>query len=165
MNKLISRCRISGIHICFFALLSASLISCDSGRIFDENREIENNTWDQKDKLQFKVKITDTIPSYDIYLNIRNAGWYPYSNVFIFITARLPNGSMAKDTAECTLADKDGRWLGDGLGDIWDNKILFKKDFHFPMAGEYVFDMEQAMRVNPLPGIMDAGFRIEKSKK
>ena len=58
----------------------------------------------------------------------------------------------------------DGRWLGDGLGDIFDNRILFKEGVKFPQAGEYRFELFQAMRINPLPGIMDAGIRIEKDK-
>jgi gliding motility-associated lipoprotein GldH len=51
--------------------------------------------------------------------------------------------------------------LGDGLGDIWDNRILLKDQVKFPQAGEYRFELYQAMRINPLPGIMDAGIRIE----
>ena len=63
------------------------------------------------------------------------------------------------------LADERGQWLGDGMGDIWDNRILFKKDFKFPQTGKYRFELEQAMRINPLPGIMDVGMRIERADK
>ena len=63
------------------------------------------------------------------------------------------------------LADEKGRWMGDGMGDLWDNRILFKKDFVFPHSGHYRFELEQAMRMDPLPGILDAGIRIEQAKK
>jgi len=139
------------------------LSSCDPNRLIDQHKTIPNNAWDNQHKLSFDVNITDTSIPYNMYLNVRNAGWYPFSNLFLFVTTRFPDGTVARDTAECTLADKDGRWLGDGLGDIWDNRILFKKNFRFPQTGQYVFELEQGMRVNPLPGIADAGIRIEKA--
>ena len=69
-----------------------------------------------------------------------------------------------RDTVEITLAAPDGKWLGEGLGDIYDNRYLFRKAFKFPKTGEYRIELIQAMRVNPLPGIMDAGIRIEKNE-
>jgi gliding motility-associated lipoprotein GldH len=66
---------------------------------------------------------------------------------------------------ELVLADERGQWMGDGMGDIWDNRIVFKKDFVFPQPGKYRFELEQAMRINPLPGIMDVGMRIERAAK
>ena len=138
--------------------------SCDSKRIFEENKTIANNVWAQSDKPGFPFTITDTVAAYNIYLNVRNAGWYPFSNIFVFVSTRLPDGTLTRDTAEITLADKEGKWLGDGLGDIWDNQVLFKKDFRFSKAGDYYVELEQAMRVKLLPGIMDAGIRIEKNK-
>ena len=149
----------------FFISSFIFLISCDSSRVFEQNKEISQSVWDQKNKVTFQVEIKDTIFPHNVYINVRNAGMYPFSNIFLFITTTLPDGKTARDTAECILADKEGKWLGSGLGDIWDNQILFKKDVHFPQAGVYQFEFEQAMRTNLLPGIMDVGIRIEKAAK
>ena len=113
--------------------------------------------------MKFNVTIDDSISKHNMHLNVRHAGFYQYRNLFLFIKTELPNGNSQIDTAECILATPQGKWLGDGLGDIWDNQILFKKGFKFPLKGVYHFELTQAMRVNPLPGIMDAGIRIEKS--
>lgn len=137
--------------------------SCNSNRVFEENKEIPKNNWDYNTRLSFKVNIEDTVAMYNMYINVRNAGFYRFSNLFLFINTGLPNGIITRDTVEITLASPEGKWLGDGLGDIYDNRYLFRKQFKFPMAGEYTFDLIQAMRVNPLPGIMDAGIRIEKA--
>ena len=72
-------------------------------------------------------------------------------------------GAYARDTIECILADNSGKWLGEGSGDIWDNQILFKKGVRFRKTGTYRFTLEQAMRVENLPLIMDVGMRIEKA--
>jgi len=136
---------------------------CDSSRVFEENKQIEKNEWDQNSPISFQVPVTDTATSYNVYINIRNAGFYRFSNLYLFINTGFPGGQLQRDTLECTLAAPDGRWLGEGLGDIWDNRILFKQGVKFPQQGEYRFELIQAMRTNPLPGIMDAGIRIEKA--
>lgn len=137
---------------------------CDPSRVYEKNEKIPDYNWDQNYPLTFIVNITDTVSYHNIYLNVRNAGYYRFSNLFVFINTRLPQGNIQRDTAECNLASPDGKWLGDGLGDIWDNRILFKEHMRFPKIGEYRFDLVQAMRVNPLQGIMDIGIRIEKEK-
>ena len=59
------------------------------------------------------------------------------------------------------LSDSKGKWLGEGLGDIWDIQIPWKMGVRFPVAGKYLVEYEQGMRVDALPGIMDLGLRIE----
>lgn len=140
------------------------VFGCDPSREFEENKKIDGNEWDQNTPVVFQVPVTDTAQLYNVYINIRNAGFYRFSNLYLFINTGFPGGQLQRDTLECILAAPDGRWLGEGLGDIWDNRILFKKSVQFPQAGEYRFELIQAMRTNPLPGIMDAGIRIEKFK-
>lgn len=115
--------------------------------------------------LKFEVPISDTSSACNMYFNIRNASGYSFSNLFLFVTVHSPKGMQERDTVEIILADERGKWLGEGLGDIWDNRILFKKNFRFAEPGTYIFEMEQAMRVNPLGYIMDAGIRIEYADK
>ncbi len=112
--------------------------------------------------VRLDAEITDTVSLHNIYVNIRNAGGYQFSNLYLFLTTHTPKDQESRDTVELTLADDHGRWLGNGSGDIWDNRILFKRKFRFPEAGMYHFELQQAMRVNPLPQILDAGLRIEK---
>lgn len=147
-------------------ILSAGLFlsACDKSRVFEENKSIKDNQWKSSQPVVLQVNITDTINPHNVYLNIRNAGAYPFSNVFLFINTTLPGGQLDRDTAEILLATPEGKWMGSGLGDIWDHQVLFKKDVRFPQSGEYRFELSQAMRLDPLPGIMDAGIRIEKSK-
>ncbi len=76
---------------------------------------------------------------------------------------KYPDGFVSRDTLECILADESGAWLGDGSGDIFDNQILFKKNFKMKQKGNYVFVLEQGMRVENLPMIMDVGIRLEKT--
>lgn len=69
---------------------------------------------------------------------------------------------MAIDTAQMILADPKGRWLGKGIGDLYDYQFRFKSGKIFPEKGKYELLIEQAMRDQVLPDITDIGITIKK---
>jgi gliding motility-associated lipoprotein GldH len=144
----------------FFSLMF--LFSCDSKKIFEENKEITGSVWNGNDKAIFHVMIPDVLARYNFYINVRNRGNYPFSNIYFFLKTIFPDGRIARDTIECRLADYDGKWLGSGISDMKFNRFLFQQGIKFPKKGEYTFELEQAMRVRELAGISDIGIRIEK---
>jgi gliding motility-associated lipoprotein GldH len=152
------------LAITCFALLSCMFIACNKNIVYSEYKKLPEEGWKTENKLKFEVDIKDNNALNNIFLNVRHADSYPYSNLFVFLTTTYPNGKTSIDTLECVLANKKGEWQGDGAGDIWDNKIPLKKNLRFPQVGKYTFSFEQGMRVNPLPLIMDFGLTIEKAK-
>lgn len=168
-------CSISGFFPCvffysrylFFVFLLAAtfLCSCDSERVFEQNKAIPDATWNADHKVIFETYISDTISLYDLYINIRNSGNFKFSNLYIFVDVFMPDGKIERDTIECILADAQGRWLGkSGSGSVWDNQILFNHKTRFPGAGKYIFRFEQGMREKELEHIMEVGFRVEKTQ-
>jgi len=145
-----------------FVLLIGMLISCDSNRVYDENIILEKKGWNVMHKLKFDVIIPDAVQRYNVYLKVRNAPDYPYSNLFLFLNTVTPDGRISRDTLELTLADYDGRWLGSGTGSVKFSKFLLQQGIRFNQPGKYTFELEQAMRVRELKGIRDVGLRIEK---
>ncbi len=136
--------------------------SCDSGMVFDENKDIPQRKWNKDKAAVFKVEIQDTVNIHNVYVNVRNSGSYEYNNLFLFITTTAPGGAMIRDTFECALADDKGKWYGSGIGDIWSARVPYKMNIKFPRIGTYTFEIEQAMRVTTLEEIMDIGIRVEK---
>lgn len=151
------------LRVLFFLAVAASISACDNSRFFEENKKIRNAVWETENKLIFMVPVNDTLNGYDFFINLRQASTYPYSNIYFFVDTWFPNGRTARDTVECILADEKGNWLGKGLGDIKENRILFKRNVRFPLKGNYVFVFQQAMRVEKLPSVLDVGLRIEKN--
>lgn len=145
------------------ALAMIFFMACDNTRVFEDNIEIPDHEWFQDKPVAISAEIEDTSLKYNVYINIRNAGYYRFSNLYLFVNTHFPDGRIQRDTVECILASPEGKWLGDGLGDIWDNRVLLKKGVFFRQPGTYKFELIQAMRIDPLPGIMDAGIRIEKA--
>jgi gliding motility-associated lipoprotein GldH len=150
------------IYICALFVALLAVTACDSKRVYEQNIDIPDYIWDKDNPIYFDVEIKDTVSLHNVYINIRNASGYGYSNIYLFLDTKYPDNTMSRDTIECILADASGKWLGDGSGDIWDNQILFKKNVRFKQVGTYKFRYEQAMRMPKLPMIMDVGLRIEK---
>jgi len=143
-------------------LLVIVIVSCTKNTIFDTTKKIEGGIWKSSDIVKFSVPVTDTLQPCNFYINVRNSTQYPFSNLFLFIKTFYPNGKISIDTAECYLADTEGKWLGNRSGGRVDNRILFRKSFRFRLLGTYSFEFEQAMRTEELHGIEDFGIRIEK---
>ena len=150
-------------------IMVSFLSACDSAKVFEKNLALENYIWSAEDDLKFQMEITDTINEMNLILNIRHTAHYPFSNLWVFVNTITPEGTKMTDTLECKLAAKDGRWFGNGLGDIWDIQIPIKT-YVFSNQGAYTFEIEQAMRyaekarIEQLPEVMNVGFRIEKKE-
>lgn len=138
--------------------------SCNFTSIYNENVIIGDAKWYKDEAVRFEVLINDSLASYEFNLNLRNTTDYRYSNLYIFLMTKFPNGNMTRDTIECVLADIDGRWLGKGWSNLKENNILLKKDLQFPLTGKYVFFIQQAMREDTLEGIHNVGIQINKAE-
>ncbi len=140
------------------------LTACDSTGLYDESRDIEGGEWDISERLAFDFEVPDTVTKYNFYFNIRNTDDYPYSNIYVFFRTTFPDGKIAVDTVEFPLADPSGRWYGKGQGDVHDCRLVFRQGVRFPVAGKYHMEVEQAMRMEALPGVINAGIRIERAE-
>jgi len=111
---------------------------------------------------KFTFDIKDSAASYSILFNFRHGGNYPYKNIYFFSRFKSPDGKIAVDTAQMILADHKGRWMGKGIGDLYDYQFKFKSGKIFPEKGEYELLIEQAMRDKVLPDVTDIGIAIKK---
>ncbi|MDG1477059.1 MAG: gliding motility lipoprotein GldH [Vicingaceae bacterium] len=146
-------------------ILMIGFISCDSNKVFEEYIEVKNANWEKENVASFEFEAKDTLTAHNLYINVRNTGEYAYSNIYLFVTMQGPNGGLLKDTVNCVLADNRGKWLGNGIGDLWDLRVPYVGGFKFAQSGNYTVTLEQAMRVeNGLEGITDIGLRVETAK-
>jgi len=140
------------------------VVSCDRNKVYDDFVKIDDNVWNNKNIIKFEFEIEDTTSLHNVFINVRHANHYKYNNLWLFVKSSAPNGMTEIDTVECVLADKSGKWSGDGLGDIWDKQIPWKLGVRFPVKGKYIVEYEQGMRSDNIEGIMDLGLRVEKAE-
>jgi len=150
--------------ILLLLITSLLIISCGKDVVTDESLDVNEKGWNVNEKFNISVNITDTLSSYNFYVNLRNTTDFKYSNFFFFVNTTFPNGKIARDTLECMLANQEGKWIGKGHGKIKDNRILFKAHVLFPMKGTYKFAIEHGMRDLNIAGIKNIGLRIVKNK-
>jgi len=153
---------------CFdrFLLLIGFLLlmgSCNKQRVFDDIQSTGTNGWDVASPLRFSFQIDDTLNSHRFSMHIRNDIDYRYSNLYVFLQTRFPNGNITRDTIECVLAGPDGKWHGRSSGKFREHLITLNPGIRFPLTGIYTIDIEQAMRHQVLIGVTDIGIRIEKN--
>lgn len=129
---------------------------------FNKRTVIPEAAWRQEDRVAFDVEVTDTINPYTFGIGLRHLENYRYSNLFVFLHTRMPNGNITHDTIECTLATPEGRWIGKSSGSMRDLTVTLNAGLLFPLTGTYHFEIEQAMREPVLKGISDIGLYIEK---
>jgi gliding motility-associated lipoprotein GldH len=71
--------------------------------------------------------------------------------------------TIQKGLAEAILYDpKTGKPKGAGFGDIYEKKFLVYPALSFPKQGKYQIQLEQAMRVDTLAGMVSIGLVLEK---
>jgi gliding motility-associated lipoprotein GldH len=157
--------------IAWSVLIIAALffVACETEVVYNQSKPIDGGLWESKNRVSNSFEVDDTLSSHNFFINLRNTTNFQYNNIFLFVHTTFPNGKKSTDTVECVLTDRAGRWLGSGNGFIKDNsvitnKILYNYQKKFPIKGTYKIELEQAMREDPLPEIIDVGIRIEKVK-
>jgi gliding motility-associated lipoprotein GldH len=146
-------------------LLTVGLVSgCRPDAIFAGSEAIPETGWEADAPVAFEWTVQDTTLRQDFFLDIRHDQSYPFSNIYFFLDVNFPNGKRLRDTVACDLADEQGQWLGTGFGNMVDQRVRFRSGTAFPIPGNYRMEVRHAMRLNPLPGVHDVGFRLERAR-
>lgn len=144
-------------------ICTAFIISgCEQSRVFDKNVAIGKEGWFYGEPLLFEVYINDTAYSYNMYVNIRHTDEFPYNNMWLNLQTTLPDNTITTSKIDVPLSEPEGAWTGNCIDGICYNTVLIQKNFRFPAEGKYIFTLEQDMRMNPIPALLDVGIRVEK---
>jgi gliding motility-associated lipoprotein GldH len=157
--------RINRNPILFLPAFILILSSCNRNVLYTDTVALSNNTWPLMNIPEFRVNITDTLNSNNLFFTLRTGSDYPFRNIYLFVTATSPAGRRLTDTLQYYLADDKGKWYGKGFGDIHELNLPYRSDVYFPAKGEYVFKIQHGMRTENLRGVYDIGLRIEKINK
>jgi gliding motility-associated lipoprotein GldH len=168
-----------------FSVLLVLLGGCVQSPYYQQTFSIPNNSWDVKYSPKFSVEIEDTSAYYNSYLLLRHTNNYNYANIWINILVKAPGDSVFNKTAvEVPLATPQGKWLGLGMGEIYEQRRMIVLNHQeipitdeliaisaesinniFRKKGRYEIRLEQNMRENSLSDILHVGLRVEKSSQ
>jgi gliding motility-associated lipoprotein GldH len=136
--------------------------SCTTSDAFEKTTFFPKHEWRSADKEPFTFSISDTASLYNIYIVLRHSDAYKYNNIWMNVTTQINNDSATTKQLELVLGDNSKGWLGAGMDDIYEHKILINR---YPVKlkkGDYHFMLQHTMREDPLQYIFNAGIRVEK---
>ena len=144
--------------------LILGLCGCDPNVLYKSHQDIDDGQWFVKNEPTFGFEVVDSTQIYNVHYLVRNAAGYPYYNLYVKRSLLDSQNKIVNEALnELVLMDeKTGKPLGDGLGDLFDHKIIALKNYRFPRKGKYTFKVRQYMRQDPLLGILSVGVSIEK---
>ena len=155
----------------FFILLTALGLQWTActfpSDVFEKDVVIPGQQWESsfKPRIDFTIKDQDTTALYNVYLVLRHSDAYNYNNIWVRGTVRQPGDTASKTQRyDLTLATNDKGWLGSGMDDIFEHRILIQPATKFSRPGTYSFMLEQIMREDPLKHVLNIGVRVEKAK-
>lgn len=143
-------------------LISLLTAACTNSDVYFQYKSVTSKGWSKDSVYIFDIPIKDTAGTYNVYVNVRNRGEYPYQNLWLFLNKTTPDKIQTKDSIECYLADQRGKWLGSGIGSIMEMPILYQQNVRFKNKGTYHYKIVHGMRDSVLYGINDIGMRVEK---
>src|SRR5260370_20445388 len=148
----------------FFFLLAAcslELAACTlSTDVFEKDVVIPGQQWESsfKPRIDFTIKDQDTTALYNVYLVLRHSDAYNYNNIWVKGTAQQPGDTASKTQRyDLTLATNDKGWLGSGMDDIYEHRILIQPETKFSRPGTYSFLLDHRIREDPLTHLLRIG--------
>lgn len=148
----------------FFCLILMSSCS-DPQRVYEKNIDFNDKIWTVENIPEFEFEITETSQPYNLFYNVRNSISYPYHNLYVKYSLEDSLGNVINSKLQnMDLFDPvTGEPYGEGLGDIFDHRILAIESHEFAKPGKYKFKIQQFMRQDTLPMILSVGLRVALS--
>ena len=134
---------------------------------FEKDVVVPGQQWESsfKPRIEFIIKEQDTSSLYNIYLVLRHSDAYNYNNIWVKGTVQEPGDTVLKSQRyDLVLATNEKGWLGSGMDDIYEHRVLVQPGTKFRKPGTYSFMLEQVMREDPLKHVLNVGVRVEKAQ-
>lgn len=142
------------------------LASCGEKIIFNHKADIPS-TWAYQDTVVFVFEVSDTIPAYDIKLNVTHADDFAYSNMYVHISTTFPDGQKVENPLSLQLADNRGIWQGKCSGGDCKVPLMLSEKIFFNQPGTYSIKINQHSRTDLITGIKELELSVmeNRSKK
>jgi gliding motility-associated lipoprotein GldH len=142
-----------------------TLTACDSDRVFEQNTDFPDLSWDENTAIVWDFEITDLQQSYNLAFNLRNSVNFPFQNMYYSWSIADSTGTVLEEGMNnIELFEAiSGRPYNKGIGSICTHRQFFLTAFKFPYQGKYRFNTNHYMRESKLKEVYSVGLRVEKS--
>lgn len=146
---------------CIIISVASIFHSCDRHTVYHIAKSLPEKGWNKQDTLYFVKTMSDSSKIYELSIDIRNKSDFPYRNLPILFSCRLPDKSFIRDTINIALSDSKSNWLGKGWGGLYQ---LSHTVGHLEMKkpGIYIFKITYLLPDKKILGINDIGIRLQE---
>ena len=146
--------------------LSLSWAACTRpAGLFEKDVTLPGQQWagSFRPSFTFNISEQDTAYPHNVYIVIRHTDAYNFNNIWIRGSIQQPGDSAIRnDRYDLPLATNEKGWLGTGMEDIYEQRVLIQQSTKFSRPGEYTLTLEQVMREDPLKHVLNVGVRVER---
>jgi gliding motility-associated lipoprotein GldH len=140
------------------------MISCQNDKTFEQYKKLDKQSWNRFNILKFEIPVHDTQTPVDIVLAIRHLPEFQIRELPINMTIYMPSGEMRSAEEVLKFTEKDGKSRSECLGDLCDITFNLREDFTFSETGTVRIEIENKWPKVELPGILEVGLILRKSK-
>src|SRR5690349_7216854 len=124
-----------------FKIFIASVLlfaACGTADVFEKNVSIPEHSWSSNFKPEVSFKVSDTTSLYNFFVVLRHTDAYRYNNIWMNVYVQTPGDTLRKQRLDLRLATDYKGWLGTGMDDIFEHRILITREpQRLPRAGTY----------------------------
>lgn len=126
--------------------------------------DISSSGWGYNQVLTFNnLKNNSSSPSeYELLVDIIHNNRYRYSDIYISVVVNNAVGdTLYVDTVKSTLADKYGKWRGEGWGGVFTKKIIMPQTIRLMPDSTCTVQVHHAMCDSILVGVEKVGVELQ----
>jgi gliding motility-associated lipoprotein GldH len=152
-------------YLFILAITAFLFAGCNGDVLVDEYHTLPVSGWEYKDVITDSFEVLEPGHYHQLSANLRINGDYTYANFHVKMNITFPDSSSKEYNVPLQLAEKSGKWLGSGLGDVITFRIpVFHRKF-LTQKGKYTVSISQDMRLESVPNIVSAGLRVEQQEE
>ena len=144
-------------------LIVLFMTACHQRTVYDRYLHTSRTGWERNDTLTFRIPPMQEGGEYTEEVGVRISGDYPFLGLTLVVEqTKLNTHERQCDTLECSLIDKNGRPLGNGITHYQYRFHLktLRLEEHDSLRIAIRHDMKREM----LPGITEIGVKLNKTK-
>ncbi|MCH5715910.1 gliding motility lipoprotein GldH [Niabella hibiscisoli] len=148
-------------YFLIFTFFISIASSCKHVNVYEKQVDLPQHEWKRNQNAVIRFEITDS-SSHQLYLVVRHTQKFPFNKLLVRLliqdTAKRTVGSMH---INAPLTHSNGSWNGIPMDDIYYSRIKVNPPV-FLRPGSYRFVLQQAMKEQTIPYILNVGIALNQ---
>lgn len=148
-------------YFLIFILIAPVAFSCKHINVYEKLVDLPRHEWKKSQNAVIRFDIKDS-SSHQLYLVVRHTQQYPFNKLLVRLliqdTAKRTISSMHLNAP---LTNSSGNWSGISMDDIYYSRIKINPPI-FLRPGPYRFVLQQAMKEETIPYILNVGIALNQ---